>query len=172
MNFFAIGTFMKYSTEGFPYDVFRYGETKQAGQKNVTYNPLRRKIFPYMELRTHYMVPLQSFFGHCKKKNWQKNVIFPPYSRPPALLHKLLRYRNFSSTQHTRVPIRKFSTLWDEKFLEGNRDAPSLHPPPPPPLPRNFSILDILWNTEGFPYEVFRQCETKVSRQRVMTTPS
>ena len=44
---------------------------------------------------------------------------------PPPLILKLFDYRKFSETQHSRVPLRNSSALWDKKFLTENRDTPS-----------------------------------------------
>ena len=52
INFFDTRNFVKHSTEKFPYEVFRYCETKKIDRKSWHY-PLKHKIFRYPELVTH-----------------------------------------------------------------------------------------------------------------------
>ena len=41
---------------------------------------------------------------------------------------KKFRYRQFSGTQHKRVPLRNVSVLWDKKYSTENLDTPlSIH---------------------------------------------
>ena len=112
----------------------------------------------------------------------------------PLLIHKIFDTGNFLKQQR-RVPLRSFSILWDNNFFVENRDTPLLGikffdtrnfvknrrvplrndsvlwdktiltPPPPLSYPYFVSIPEIFWNTEGFPYEVFRFFETKNFRQ-------
>ena len=57
---------------------------------------------------------------------------------------------------NTRVPLRRFSVLWDKKVSKENRDIPLLA----------IQIFDkrTFLKTEGIPYEVFRYCEKIIFR--------
>ena len=52
-----------------------------------------------------------------------------------------------------RAPVRIFSIPWHKKFSAENRDTP------PPHDPINFSVPEIIFNTDGLLYELFRYCE-------------
>ena len=51
--------------------------------------------------------------------------------------------------KNSRIPLRKFSALWDIKVSTENRDKPSL-------INKFFSIPESFRKTEGFLYEAFR----------------
>ena len=79
------------------------------------------------------------FFGTVRQKVSDGKPCFSP-----LLLRKLFGYRNFSETRHRRVPLRHFSTLWDENFSTENCDThflllPFFH--------KVFWILENFWNT-------------------------
>ena len=65
---------------------------------------------------------------------------------PPCLIHKLFRYRNFSETQHRRVPPWNFLTLCEKNFSTETLDTPL------PLLSINFFATGIFLKhiTEGF----------------------
>ena len=79
MNFFATGNFLKHSTEGFFYEMFRYCETKQFRRKIVNTAPsLISNIFRYPELMEHKRIPLQNFSALWDKKFLTENLDTPP----------------------------------------------------------------------------------------------
>ena len=95
------------------------------------HNPLKRKIFRYPKVVTHWRVPLRNFLAVWDKNfRWLKIVILPSLlaSTLPPLIHTLFRYRKFSETQHRRVPLRRFSLLSDKKFRRKIVNPPSLIP--------------------------------------------
>ena len=94
-----------WNTEGFPYDFFRYGETKQFLRKNLI--------------------------------------------GAPSFIPNIFRYQKFSKTQKSFSTC--FSVVWDRKLL-----TEIVNVVPPPTYSKSFSILLLFWNTEGFPYDVFR----------------
>ena len=96
INFFATENFLKHSTDGFPYEVFRYCETKKFNWK-LWHNPLKHKIFRYPKLVRHKRVPLKKILSLWDKKFWQKIVILPP--SPLPLIHKIFRYKKFCEAQ-------------------------------------------------------------------------
>ena len=99
----------------------------------------------------------QENFRHCDTKIFYKKSWYSP------LKHKVFRNRKFSETQHRMVPLRNFSELWDNKFSIENRDIPLWC--------IKFFDTRKLWHTEGFPYEIFRHCETKNFRQKIVILP-
>ena len=80
------------------------------------------------------------------------------------LIPNIFRYPKL--VKHYRVPLRKFSALWDKKFTTENLYTP-------PSLIHNFfSIPEVLWNTESFPYEIFRHFETKNFPREIFILPT
>ena len=66
---------------------------------------------------------------------------------PPFSARKLFETKNF--LKNSRLPLRKFSALWDIKISTENRDKPSL-------IHEFFSIPENFRKTEGFLYKAFR----------------
>ena len=60
------------------------------------------------------------------------------------------------------TPVRKFSALWDKKFSTENLDTP-----PPPSYPNFFDTRNYC-NSKGFPNGIFRHCETKNFRRKIL----
>ena len=74
-------------------------------------------------------------------------------------IHKTFWNKNF--LKNSRIPLRKFSAVWDIKISTENRDMP--------PLIHNFfSIPENVRKTEGFLYKAFR---FGAVRQKVPTKP-
>ena len=65
---------------------------------------------------------------------------------------------SFDTRNYCNRKVRKISALWDENFSTEN-----LETPPPPLLSINFFATGnfLKHSTEGFSYQIFRQCETK-----------
>ena len=124
------------------------------------HNPLKHKIFRYPKLMTHRKVYLRNFSALWDKKFWTEN------HDPPPLIHIFFRYRNFSWTQHRRVPLQSFSVLRDKRISTENFDTP-------PFLSINLFVTGNFpkHSTKGFPCKVFRHCETKKFRRKILILP-
>ena len=81
----------------------------------------------------------------------------------PLLGIKFFDTRNF--LKHRKVHLRNDSVLWDQK-----NDRKLCYPSPF--YAWTFWILKLFWNTEGFPFSVFRYCETENFRQKNVISPS
>ena len=93
-------------------------------------------------------------FRHYETKNFRRKNVIPPFSSI-----KLFETKNF--LKNSRIPLRKFSALWDIKISTENRDKP--------PLIHNFfSIPENFRKTEGFLYKAFRFGPV---RQKISTKP-
>ena len=104
--------------------------------------------------------PNEFFLGLWDKKFSAKNFDTPPL--PVLLIHKLIRYRKLSETQHKTVSLQSFFKLRDKKFDE-NRDLFLLS--------INFYDTRNQWHTRGFLYDFFRHCETKCFQQKFLILP-
>ena len=134
INFFATGNFLKHSTEGFPYKIFRHCETKNF-RKLLTLPPLIHKIFRYPKLSKNRKVPLRIFSVLWDKKFSVENRDIP------LLGIKFFDTRNF--LKHTKVPLRNDSVLWDKTILTENRDTRPLS------YSKHFSIPEISETQKG-----------------------
>ena len=74
-------------------------------------------------------------------------------------IHKTFWNKNF--LKNSRIPLRKFSAVWDIKISTENRDMPPL-------IHNSFSIPENFRKTEGFLYKAFRFGAVK---QKVPTKP-
>ena len=79
----------------------------------------------------------------------------------PLLCMKIFDERIF--LKHQSVLQWNFSVTWDKNF-----DGKSWYSPPPYP---NFFDTRNYCNSKGFPYGIFRHCETKHSRQKILIVP-
>ena len=121
INFFATGRFLKHSTEGFTYQIYRHCETKNFRRKNVIHPPPSFiQFFSGPEVSETLKDSPTKFFGTVRQKNFDRKS----WKSPPPLIHKLFRYRKISETQHRRVHLPNLSTLWDQKFSTEERDTP------------------------------------------------
>ena len=154
-----------WNSKGFPYEIFRHWDKILSTQNGDTPPPVlsinffatgnflkhSTEGFPYHILR------------HCETKNLRRKTLDTPL---PPLFHKLFRYRKFSETHHRRLPQRNFSGTVRQKIFDGK---PWYSPPPPPSFPYIFAPWIYLKHcTEGFLYEMFRYCETKNVRRKIV----
>ena len=115
--------------------------SQKTFDKKLWCPPLMHKILPYRRLLKHRRIRLRSF-----SVNWDKEFLTgtrdtpsfppPPFAPPPSPLVLI----NLSDTRkflEHRTPLRKFSVLWDNKSLTGNRYTPSF--PLSPLVVINFS---------------------------------
>ena len=87
---------------------------------NLWYPLLCIKFFDTPNFMKHWR-DAHEIFRHYETNNfWRKNVI-PPFSSI-----KLFENKNFLSYKNSRIPLRKFSALWDIKNSTENRDMPPL----------------------------------------------
>ena len=118
-----------------------------------SWDPYYPKIFQCQNIYETQGSPLRIFSVLWYKINYPKIVI------PPFFIHNFFPYQKFSETQKHEF----FSALWGKKLPTEKGDTPSLI--------RNFSIIEIFWNLEGFPYELFRYCETKKNSLEIRAIP-
>ena len=62
-------------------------------------------------------------------------------------------------------PGEVFSVLWDRKIFDKTVKLP-------PSFAWKFSIPELFRNTEGFSYEFYRHCETKIFQRSLVRSPS
>ena len=131
LNFFTTGNFLKQSTEGFLYEMFRYCETKQFWRKSVIpASSLMPYIFRYPKWMKHWTLKDSStkFFSTVRQKILDGKFWYfltpplpspplPPPPLPPPLSIKFFDTRNF--VKHWRVPYKIF-WHWDKNFLMEN----------------------------------------------------
>ena len=120
---------------------------------NLWYPLLCIKFFDTPNFLKHWRDAHEIFRHYETNKNfWRKNVI--PFS---SIKH--FEAKNF--LKNSRIPLRKFSALWDIKNSTENRDMP--------PLIHNFFLIPKNFRkTEGCLYKAFRLGHV---RQKVPTKP-
>ena len=148
--------------------MFRYCETKNFRRKILILPPplLSINFFAAGNFLKHSTEGFTyKIFRHCETKNFRRKILILPL---PPLIHTLFRYRKLSETQHRRVHLQNFSALWDKKFSTENLDTP-----PSPLLSIHFFATGnfLKHSTEGFTYKIFRHCETKNFRRKILILP-
>ena len=118
------------------------------------------KIFDTRIFLKPARVLLRNFLVLWEKKIFDGKIVIPP----TPLIHKNFRYQKVSETQKGSS-TKCFGTVRQKIF-----DKKSLYPPSS--YPWKFSIPEILGDTEGFFYEIFRYCETKNYSTKNRDTPS
>ena len=128
-------------------------------------SPLIHKFFRRQKLCETKKGSSTRFFGTVREQIFYRKSWSSPHR------HKVFRYPKLM--KHWRVPLQKFSALWGKKFSTEDLDTPTPHPAPPTLLSINFFATRnfLKHSTEGFPYEIFRHCETKNFWQRIVTLP-
>ena len=101
---------------------------------NLWYPLLCIKFFDTPNFLKHWR-DAHKIFRHCETKNFRRKNVKPPFSSI-----KLFETRNF--LKNSRIPLRKFSALWDIKISTENRDMPSL-------IHKISSIPEIFWKQKG-----------------------
>ena len=104
------------------------------------------------------------FFGTVRQKFYDRKSWYSP----PPLIHKLFVYRNVDETQHRKVPLWNSSALSDKKFWQKIVILPTCSHLL---TSENFFDTRNWWNTRGFPSEIFRHCETKTFRGKILIPP-
>ena len=102
----------------------------------------------------HRRVPLQSFSALWDNRLSTESRDIPLFGI------KFCGFRTF--LRHRRVSLRNDSVLRDKTILTENRDNA-----PPPLIHKLFRFRNFLKkSTQGFPYEVFRNCGTKILNRK------
>ena len=120
------------------------------------YSPLRHKICRHQIFCEAQKFSPTKFLGTVRQQIFEWRSWYSP-------LHKFFRYQNFSKTQ--KASSSKFFDTGTKEFWQENVKRPSK---PSPLLPKKFSTPKVLWNTEVFPYEVFRYGETTSFRLKIV----
>ena len=139
--------------------VFRHCETKIFRRKNVI-PPIMHKIFRYPKVSE----TLKGGYPRNFSALWDQNFSIENRDTPPPLLSiKYFSLREFSKTEW--FPGEVFSVLWDKKFFDKTVKLP-------PSFAWKISIPDLFRNTEGFFYEFYWHCETKIFQRSLVISPS
>ena len=93
--------------KGSPTNIFGTVRQKNSTENLVTPPFLSIKFFATGNFLKHSTERFPyKIFRHCETKKFRRKILLLP-----LLIHKVFRYRNFSETQHRRVPLRNFSAL-------------------------------------------------------------
>ena len=103
---------MLWDAEGFPYEVFRYCETKNIPTK-VWYSPPNHKKFRYLSFSEKQKGSCKVNFVTVTQKKLQKIVTLSPSSSP--FIHKTFRLQKFCETQKS-FPTVIFGTVRQNIF--------------------------------------------------------
>ena len=131
----------------------------EAKKFNVEqWHPLRMsKIFRYPKFSETLMVRTK-FWGTVRQKKFQRKKWYPP----PHLL-SIIFFQTRKILKHKGSLTKFFGPVKQKNF-----DKTLM---PPPLMHKIFRYQIFFWNTEGFSYEVFRHCETKIFRQKIVISP-
>ena len=142
-----------WNIEGIPTKFF--GTMRQKIFDGKTWYPLVCiKFFGTPNFLKHWRDAYE-IFRHYGTKNFRRKNVIPPFSSI-----KPFETKNF--LKNSKIPLRKFSGLWDIKISTENRcDMPPL-------IHKVFSIAENFRKTEGFLYKAFRLGPV---RQKVPTKP-
>ena len=112
INFIATGKFLKHSTEGFLYEMFRYCKTKNFRRKIVTY-PSEAWNFSIPEIFWNTKGFPYEVFRYCGTKQFWRKIVIPA----PSLIPNIFRYQRFSETQ--KGSSTNFFGTVRQKFFNG-----------------------------------------------------
>ena len=123
-------------------------------------HPLLPKLFPYRKFSETRNGFSSKCFSTARKKSTENGVTAP--SLPSLSSVKFFDIRKI--LEHRKVPLRRFSALWDKTFSTEDLDTPL------PLLCINFFANSnfLEHSTEGFHYELFRYCETTKIRRKIL----
>ena len=141
---------------------------------NLTKVPLQF----FLVLWHHQISERKSWMPHLLRKNFWCPKLFetlkgsPTYFFPtvrnkistknldtPLLFIKFVDAQNF--LKYSKVGLRNFSLLWNKNCSTENRFITNL-------MHKNFLMSKTFWNTNGFAWYLFRYCETKNFRQKLV----
>ena len=160
INFLATGNFLKHSTEGFPYEIFRHCETKNFRRKILILPPPLIQTFSVPEINATVKDFPTEISGTVRQKIFDgKSWYSPPLSI------NFFATGNFWSTAEKGSPAKFFGTVRQKIFV-----GKSWHSLPPDSKINLFATGNFLkHSTEGFLYEMFRYCKTKNFRRKIVT---
>ncbi len=119
INFFATGKFLKHSTEGFLYEMFRYCKTKNFRWKILILPPLllSMNFFAAGNFLKHSTERFTyKIFRYCETKNFRlKILILPP---PPSYPYTFSLPEIFWNTAQKGSPTKFFGTV-RQKIFDG-----------------------------------------------------
>ena len=145
-----------WNKEVFPYEIFRYRETKQFRRKIVIPPPLPLlsiQLYDTGSFLKHKKSSRTMFVGTVRKQFFDGKSWYSTSSPRNSSIPDLFWYTEVSPTKFFGNPRQKF---FDRKSLYS-----------PHSYPYNFSKTHILWNTEGFFHEAFRHCEMTKFRRKI-----
>ena len=152
IKFFGTPNFLKHWRDA--HEIFRHCETKNFRRK-IVIPPIMHKIFRYPKFSEALKGCPRNFSAL-----WDQNFLTEKGDTPFSFI-KYFEAINF--LKNSRIPLRKFSSLWDIKISTENRDMlPLMH--------NFFSIPENFRKRERVPLQsfLFRSCETKSSDKTVM----
>ena len=147
-----------WNTEVFPDEIFWYCVTKSFRRRNLIPPFLMHKIFRYSKFCDTPKCFPTNIFGTTRRKFFDGK-----YWYPPPFIHKLFRYQKFSETAQKGSPMKFFGTVRQKIF-----DGKSWYPPPLLSIIFFATGLFLKHGSEGFHYEIFRHCETKIFQQKLI----
>ena len=140
-----------WNTGGFPYNFFRYCETKNIRRKNVIPSFLSIIFSAYRNVSEKKETPYEHF-RYCETKKFDKHLM-----HPCLLCKKSFRTRFFP--KHRLVPLQVFSGLRDKKNRK-TRDAP------PPPMQEKFQNQNFFQTQKGSPTNFFGTLRQYISEEK------
>ena len=93
------------------------------------------------------MLP-REIFRHCETNTYHQKIVKSPFL-------SVSFFDTRFSVKQRRLAIPNFLGLWDTDFDKKSWYTTLSSKPKP------FSIPEVFWNTEGFPYDSSRYCENK-----------
>ena len=125
-----------------------FGKVRQKAFAEKSWYPFLCSIFfETPKFLTHWRAP-HEVFRHCETKEIRKKIVMSP----AFLFTIFFTYQKFFETQ--KWSLKKFFGTEDKKFLTESDHTPT-H------LSNFCSIPEVFWNTEGFRYEIFRDCQKR-----------
>ena len=94
-------------------------------------------------------------YRHCERKIFRRKILILP-----LLFINLLANGNFPKHSTGLFAYDVIRYCETKNFWQKIVILSSSHPS----YPKISSISEFVWNTEGFPYEIFRHCETTIFR--------
>ena len=152
IEFFNIPIVLKHWKDA--HKSFRHCETKNFRRKIVIPHKCI-KFFDTPNFLEDWRDALE-VFRHCETKTFRRENVIPPS------MHRVFHYPNFTWNIE-RMPTKFFGTV-RPKSLEAKTWYALFHP-------EKFLKPEILSKTVRFPHEIFRHCETKIFRPKIVKPP-
>ena len=130
-------------------------DTKRIGTTRDAPPPYYARKFSIREFSRIRERLWYDFLRHYETKNFRPKIVIPPY-------YAWILFDTRKFLKHRSVTQCIFSPLWDKIFWQ-NPDAFPL-------LSKIFSYIKFFWNTDVFPQEFFRHCDTICFRRKIEIT--